>query len=111
MMFVLEPTPTEQVIAVINLMFCAVSGVILLCRLNSMTCDTKIEVRIAHVLGIGAMVFSVLRPYVGEWPGYASLMIAAYVLAELWASRGAWRGQHGDTPPESATVPAELREN
>lgn len=94
-------------IALANAVFCVVCIVILVCRLNAMGGDLRVRlsVKIAHAVGVGAMFCSMLRPMINEWPGYADLFVDIYVLAELWASGSAWRG---DKPPLSATVPAPL---
>ncbi len=96
----------QHLIALANAALCSVSAVILLCRLNAMGDNVRISVQISHALGVGAMFGSALRPWIHEWPGYASLLVSAYVLAELLASRTAWRSNRGDEPPPSATVPA-----
>lgn len=93
-------------IALANAAFCITCIVILVCRLNAMGGKSiKMSVKIAHAVGVGAMFCSMLRPMINEWPGYADLFVDAYILAELWASGSAWRG---DKPPLSATVPAPL---
>ena len=93
-------------IALANAAFCITCIVILVYRLNAMGGKSiKMSVKIAHAVGVGATFCSMLRPMINEWPGYASLLVDIYVLAELWASRSAWRG---DKPPLSATVHAPL---
>jgi len=93
-------------IALANAAFCITCIVILVCRLNAMGGkNIKMSVKVAHAVGVGAMVCSMFRPMINEWPGYASLLVDIYVLAELWASGSAWRG---DKPPLSATVHAPL---
>ncbi len=94
-------------IALVNAGACITAIIIIACRLNAMTGKVRVrwEVKCAHAIGMGAMFCSMLRPFIHEWPGYASLMVDAYILAELWASRHAW---HGDRPPESTMQPAPL---
>lgn len=99
----------RNLIACVNAMICVVCIVILACRLNSMSEMTRFSVRAAHALGLAAMVGSGARPLIGEWPGYASLLVAVYILAELWSSRRAWRGPRGDEPPVSASNLMQLR--
>lgn len=96
-------------IALTNAAICVAVIVILLCRLNAMGGSLRVRfaVRVAHALGVGAMMCSMLRPMINEWPGYASLLVDAYVLMELWSSRSAWRGIDGDHPPDSAITPLE----
>lgn len=90
-------------IALANLAMCMVSTFICICRLNSMqrrVRRVRWVVRAEYSVGVGAMLASGFRPLIGEWPGYASLVVAAYVLLALIASSRAW---HGDRPPEIAT--------
>lgn len=96
-------------IALVNAAFCVAIIVILLCRLNAMggSIRVKLAVRVAHAIGVGAMMCSMLRPMINEWPGYASLLVDTYVLMELWASRSAWHGIDGDQPPDSAITSLE----
>jgi hypothetical protein len=98
----------QHLIALANAALCTASIVILLCRLNAMGKNVRFAVQLAHGLGVGAMAGSALRPLIHEWPGYASLLVGVYVLAELLASRAAWRSVHGDEPPPSATIPGPL---
>lgn len=98
-------------IAMVNALLCAVCIVILLCRLNAMGGHQRVKriVVASHAIGVGAMFCSMFRPFIGEWPGYASLLVGVYILWELWSSRDAWRSQYGcDMPPESATIPAPM---
>lgn len=92
-------------IALANLAMCAVSVVILICRLNAMGDNVRRIVVAEYAVGVGAMVVSALRPLIGEWPGYASLLVAFFVLVQLIASAPAWKG---DVPPDVATAPAPL---
>lgn len=92
-------------IALANLVMCVASVVILLCRLNAMGGNVRRIVVVEYAIGVGAMVLSALRPLLGEWPGYASLGVAVFVLVQLIASAPAWKG---DTPPDVATSPAPL---
>ena len=92
-------------IALANLAMCLTSVVIMLCRLNAMGSNVRRIVVVEYAIGVGAMVLSALRPLIGEWPGYASLGVAAFVLVQLMASAPAWRG---DVPPDVATQPAPL---
>ncbi len=99
---------TEQhLIALVNAIACAISWFIMVCRLNSMRHMPKgrFWVRAEYAVGVGAMIASAFRPLINEWPGYASLCVAAYVLVALIASGKAWRG---DKPPANATAPAPL---
>ena len=96
-----------HLIALANFCLCAVSTVILLCRLNGMGSDVRRIVAVEYAVGVGAMVFSAGRPLIGEWPGYASLGVAAFVLLQLVASAPAWRN---DNPPDVATDHAPLGE-
>lgn len=95
----------HYLIALANLAMCVASTVILLCRLNAMGRNVRRLVVIEHAVGVGAMVLSACRPLIGEWPGYASLGVAFYVLVLLLASAPAWKG---DEPPGAATAPAPL---
>lgn len=92
-------------IALANLVLCGISVVILLCRLNAMGRNVRRIIVVEYAVGVGAMVLSALRPLIGEWPGYASLGVAVFVLVQLIASAPAWKG---DTPPDVATAPAPL---
>jgi hypothetical protein len=92
-------------IALANLAMCLSSVVIMLCRLNAMGSNVRRVVVVEYAVGVGAMFVSALRPLIGEWPGYASLAVACFVLVQLIASAPAWRG---DTPPDIATAPAPL---
>lgn len=92
-------------IALANLAMCLASVVILLCRLNAMGSNVRRIIVVEYAVGVGAMVLSALRPLIGEWPGYASLGVAFFVLVQLIASAPAWKG---DTPPDVATAPAPL---
>jgi hypothetical protein len=92
-------------IALANLAMCLSSVVIMLCRLNAMGSNVRRIVVVEYAVGVGAMFVSALRPLIGEWPGYASLAVAFFVLVQLIASAPAWRG---DTPPDIATAPAPL---
>ena len=94
-------------IALANLILCTISGVIMLCRLNAMGRNVRRVVAIEYAVGVGAMVLSALRPMIHEWPGYASLGVAVFVLMQLLASAKAWKG---DRTPEVATAPAPLYE-
>ena len=95
----------HYLIALANLAMCVTSIVILLCRLNAMGGNVRRLVVVEYAVGVGAMVLSACRPLIGEWPGYASLAVAGYVLVQLLASAPAWKG---DKPPEAATSPAPL---
>lgn len=92
-------------IALCNLALCLASVIIMLCRLNAMGVDIRRIVVIEYAVGVGAMVLSACRPLINEWPGYASLAVAFFVLVQLIASAPAWRG---DKPPTIATRPAPL---
>lgn len=92
-------------IALANFALCLASVVIMLCRLNAMGSNVRRIVVVEYAVGVGAMVLSACRPLIGEWPGYASLAVAGFVLMQLIASAPAWKG---DTPPEVATAPALL---
>lgn len=94
-------------IALANFAACFASLIILLCRLNAMEQNIRRIVVVEYAVGVGAMLVSALRPLIGEWPGYASLCVAAFVLVQLIASAPAWKG---DTPPDVATAPAPLEE-
>lgn len=94
-------------IALANLAMCVTSVVILLCRLNAMGRNVRRIVVVEYAVGVGAMVLSALRPLIGEWPGYASLGVATFVLVQLLASAPAWKG---DVPPDVATAPAPLED-
>lgn len=94
-----------HLIAVANLALCLASAFICLCRLNGMDKHTRLSVVIEYALGMGALLFSAGRPLIGEWPGYASLAMGAYVLYLLLASAPAWKG---DKPPAIATDHAPL---
>ena len=101
----------QNVYALINAGMCVTAIVIIACRLNAMDRNTRLSVRVVHALGAGAMFYSILSFSVDDWPSGARLALMVYILSELWVSREAWRGRHGDTPPESATIPAELKEH
>jgi len=94
-------------IALANFALCVASTVIMLCRLNGMGKDVRRIVVLEYAFGVGAMVFSAFRPLIGEWPGYASLGVAIFVLLQLIASAPAWMG---DKPPAVATDHAPLGE-
>lgn len=96
-----------HLIAVANALMCGCSWFICICRLNSMRSNPRVRfiVRLEYALGVAAMMLSAVRPLLGEWPGYASLGVAAYVLVALLASGPAWRN---DEPPEVATDAAPL---
>ena len=90
-------------IALANVVLCGASAFICICRLNAMqrgARPVRWAVRMEYALGVGAMVASAGRPLIGEWPGYASLCVASYVLWALLASGRAWQG---DEPPDAAT--------
>lgn len=92
-------------IALVNFVLCLPSVVIMLCRLNAMGKNVRRIVVVEYAVGVGAMVVSACRPMIGEWPGYASLLVAFFVLLQLVASAPAWKG---DKPPDVATAPAPL---
>ena len=94
-----------HLIAMANLALCLASAFICLCRLNGMGDDTRRLVVFEYAFGMGALLFSAGRPLIGEWPGYASLAMGAFVLFQLLASAPAWKG---DTPPDVATDHAPL---
>lgn len=93
------------VIALVNLALSLAAHVICICRLNAMQPGVRWIVRAEYAFGAAALLVSAFRPLIGEWPGYASLGVAAYVLWALIASSAAW---HGDRAPESATDNAPL---
>lgn len=98
----------QHLIAFINFCLCVPSFVICICRLNAMDSKTVLwRVQAEYALGAGALFFSAFRPLIGEWPGYASLLMAAYVLWMLIASGHAWKN---DKPPEVATDHSPLSE-
>lgn len=99
---------TEQYLfAFANLVLCAPSFFICICRLNAMQRKkTRVLVQIEYAFGAAVLLLSALRPLINEWPGYASLAMATYVLVSMVASRHAWRN---DTPPVSASIRADLR--
>lgn len=92
-------------IALANLVICVPSAFIMLCRLNAMGDNVRRLVVVEYAVGVGAMVLSACRPLIGEWPGYASLGVAVFVLLQLIASAQGWKG---DRPPAAATAPAPL---
>lgn len=93
--------------AVVNFLLCAVAATICICRLNAMTApERKRRVRmmvvLEYVAWLGAMFYSALSPWIGEWPGSAAIVLDLAVIIGLAASRKAWRG---DIPPVIATKP------
>lgn len=93
-------------IAMLNLVLSVPSIIICICRLNTMGRDTLMRVKLEYALSVGVLVFSSLRPLIGEWPGYATLATTTLILVMLLSSSNAWRG---DKPPPSATTgPAPL---
>lgn len=98
----------QHLIALANFFLCMPSMFICVCRLNAMDSDTVLwRVQAEYALGAGALFFSAFSPLIGEWPGYASLLTAAYVLSMLLASGHAWKN---DKPPEVATDHSPLSE-
>lgn len=91
-----------------NVILCIVALVIIVCRLNSMTRQTRFVVKLAHAAGVGAMVYSATSFSLNDWPSGARIGLMVYILCELWASRYAWRSPRGDEPPPSATIPGPL---
>lgn len=103
----------NHVIAFLNACMCGTSGIIFLCRLNAMRRgERKVRflVQAEYAVGVGAMFASGLSPWWYETPGYATLIVAFYILVQLIASTPAWRPVRGaqERPPESATTPAPL---
>jgi len=96
---------TLYLIALANLAICVTCIIVMLCRLNTMGRNVRRMVVVEYAVGVGAMVLSAFRPMIGEWPGYASLGVAVFVLIQLIASAPGWRG---GTPPITATAPAPL---
>jgi len=92
-------------IAMLNLLLSVPSIVICICRLNTMSRDTLMRVKLEYALGVGVLLFSSLRPMIDEWPGYATLATTTYILVILLSSSNAWRG---DKPPHTATDHAQL---
>lgn len=89
-------------LAMANFALCMPSMFICICRLNAMTKSVLLRVRIEYAVGAGALFCSAFRPLIGEWPGYASVGMAVYVLVMLVASSHAWR--HDSTPPVASQV-------
>lgn len=96
-----------HLLAMLNLLLSVPSIIICICRLNTMGRDTLMRVKLEYALGVGVLVFSSLRPLIGEWPGYATLATTTLILVMLLSSSNAWRG---DQPPPSATDRAPLGE-
>lgn len=88
-------------IALTNFVLCVISWFICVCRLNTMRKESTIRmsVKMEYAIGAAAMIFSAGRPLIGEWPGYASLVVGSAYLWSLLASSPAWRN---DTPPDVA---------
>ena len=108
-----EPYLVEQsMLAMLNAALCVVAMVILLCRLNAMSevPRVRMSVRLAHVVGVGAVAYSIISFSVDDWPSGARIALILYILAELLASRHAWHSPRGDAPPPSATSPSPLGE-
>lgn len=57
-------------------------------------------VKLEYTIWIGALTFSAFRPWIGEWPGYATIVIDVGILSSLLASRKDWEN---DVPPSTAT--------
>lgn len=91
-----------------NAAMCVAALVIIICRINAMTRQTRFIVRFAHTVGAGAMIYSMASFSLDDWPSGARIALMVYILCELWASRHAWRSARGDTPPPSATIPGPL---
>lgn len=96
------------ILAFVNLVLCAVAVVIGTCRLNAMDPAAKVRwpVVCEYAIGNGVMIFSAGRPFIGEWPGYATIGVAVWVIWQMAASAPAWRN---NTTPPSATEPAPLQ--
>lgn len=100
---------TEQyALAALNFLLCGVGGVICICRLNAMSGNylpVRRVVKMEYRIWVAALAFSAFRPWIGEWPGYATIVVDIGILWSMLASNKAWAG---DAPPASATLPATL---
>lgn len=94
---------TQYAIAALNFLLCGVCGVICVCRLNAMNSSfwpVRQFVKLEYKVWIGALTFSAYSPWIGEWPGYASIVVDISILVALLASSRDWAN---DTPPTTAT--------
>lgn len=96
----------NHLLAMLNLVLSVPSIIICICRLNTMDRKTTLmRVKLEYASAVGVLIFSMLRPLIGEWPGYATLATTTLILVMLLTSSNAWRG---DKPPPSATDRAPL---
>lgn len=93
-------TTEQHILSLINAVICCVCIVICLCRLNGMNKHTKFWVACEYSIGVGALYFSAFRPWISEVPGYASIVVTAWILLKLLVSTPAWKN---DEPPSIAT--------
>lgn len=101
----------QHIINLVNTGLCIACIFVFICRINTMTgrreADgervTRAWVQIEYAVGVGAMVASMFRPWWGEYPGYASLVVHFYILVHIVASAPAWQSRGHDEQPFVAT--------
>ena len=93
--------------ALANATLCAVIMFIALCRLNAMQGNVLVRVQSEYAAYLSCALASAFQPYWGEWPRWGSIAMAVGMLIGLICSSHAWRR---DTPPSSATQPANLED-
>lgn len=90
-------TPEVQLIASINLAFCAGCFWASLCRLNAMSEKVCKRVRLQFALLLVGSLASGLQPmFFQQWPGVGQTLFSAAVLIGLLLSMSRWKGG----PPE-----------
>lgn len=90
------------VMALINGLICLAIQAVCVCRLNALHGRALLRVRAEYAsIGAGAFV-SMVQPWFGEWPRYASITIASCFLLALVFSSTAWRN---DRAPKIVTDP------
>lgn len=103
------PTPAQAVLALLNLVLCAVIAWSCVCRITLMDARTTLaHFRAGYALLLVAATSSGLSPLLwGELPGPGQIGMALAILYVLGAGYGSWR--HG--VPDYATIPGALSEH
>ncbi len=80
------------ILALANLLICAGTAKVCLCRLGKTGPDTKPRFIVLYGLMLVGAVASALQPvFFGEWPGSAEVFVNATLLAFLASGSKAWR--------------------
>lgn len=91
----------------INAALCIGIMIVSVCRINAMDNTVLFRVFLEYAFFLTAAFVSLVRPFIGESVGWATVMLEAAVLASFFTSMHAWRridvmGGKIDMPPESA---------